>query len=394
MNELQTLQTPEPVTARLEFHLLKQAIQRRFNEMKTAPLFRAAIDKDEIWRLYLASFPEGANPMFRERTEHDCSCCRAPSSRMRAAWCTVIDGEIATLWDIRVEGYQPVIDALADYVKAQAIDNVFLHSEKTVGTDKNFENTDNGVLTWQHFHVTLPDALHAVKGTIGPRLSEYRALHDVVLRSLQEITPDAIETVQDLIAQNSLYRGAEKKALVDAFAIMKRRFDEIPASGHDLFAWSQVIGPNAFVCRMRNDVIGTLLVDLSEGVELEKAVKSFEDKVSGTNYKRPTSLGHAENARRRRKRNLTELGLIDALERRYARLEDVKITNVLFADRSAKTRMAGDVFDTLPVSGRNVKNFDKVEEVTIEKFITDILPTASSLEVLVENRHTSNLVSL
>jgi hypothetical protein len=40
------------------------------------------------------------------------------------------------------------------------------------------------------------------------------------------------------------------------------------------------------------------------------------------------------------------------------------------------------------------QKFDKVEEVGIEKFLTEILPTVSSLEVLLENRHAGNLVSL
>ncbi len=38
-------------------------------------VFVVDVTGDELWDHYLASFPEGANPMFRERTEHDCSCC-------------------------------------------------------------------------------------------------------------------------------------------------------------------------------------------------------------------------------------------------------------------------------------------------------------------------------
>lgn len=376
----------------LDFRVLKLAVQRQFNLMKGASVFRAAIDKDEIWNLYLASFPEGSNPRFRERSEHDCSCCRA-FVKNAGGMVSIVDGEIVTLWDIQADGYQPVVDALADYVRSKVITNVFLYPDKAIGVDKNFEEGESGVRTWEHFHLSLSDALYCKNTDIGPRLSEYQAMHDVVLRSLLEITPDAIETVQDLISQNSLYRGTEKKALLDTFAGMKRQFDGLSISGHGLYAWQQVIGPNAWVCRMRNDVIGTLLVDLSEGKELESAVKSFEDKVSGTNYKRPTAL-ITPKMRDAAKAKLTEIGLIDALERRYARLEDVSITNVLFADRNAKTRMVGDVFDELPVAGKVAKSFDHVEEIGIDKFIADVLPTATSLEVLVENRHSSNLVSL
>lgn len=372
--------------------------------MKTKPIFRVNVDKDEIWRIYLNSFPPGTNPIFRERTEHDCSACKQ-FIRNAGGMVNIEHGEVTTLWDIDAGSFQPIVDALTAYVRNRPIENLFLSSEPRVGVDKNFEESEAGVLTWEHLHLTLPSTLVASKVDIGPRLSNYQADHDVMLRSLQGISRDAIETVQDLISQNSLYRGAEKKAIVDAFAELKRDFDNITVSNinsnvvgnglksQDLFAWSQVIGPNAFVCRIRNDVIGTLLVDLSEGVELEKAVKSFEDKVSGTNYKRPTAL-ITPRMRDNAKAALTELGLMDSLERRYARLEDIDIKDVLFADRNAKKRMAGDVFDALPTKGQSSKNFDRVEEVSIEKFICDILPTATSLELLMENRHVGNLVSL
>lgn len=376
----------------IEFSELKQAIQRKFNQLKDLPLFRVKIDKDEIWNLYLSSFPVGTNPVFRERSEHDCSCCRS-FVKNAGDMIAIVDGEIVTLWDVEIGAqYQPVVDALAAYVKSKAIDNVFLSAESKIGTDNNREDIDGRIVTWQHFHIALPQSLQC-KRDIGAKLGEYQAMHDVVLRSLQEISIDAVETVLDLISQNSLYRGSEKRALLDAFLTMKRQFDELPTSSHDMYAWQQVLSSNAFVCRIRNDVVGTLLVDLSEGKELEIAVKAFEDKVSGTNYKRPTALV-TPKMRDAAKAAITELGYMPALDRRYARLEDVKITNVLFADRSVKSRMSGDVFDDIQTKGDQARNFDKIEEISIDKFISDVLPTATKLEVLFENKHSPNLVSL
>ena len=39
-------------------------------------LFTVDLDKDKFYEHYLASYPEGTNPMYRKRTVHDCSCCR------------------------------------------------------------------------------------------------------------------------------------------------------------------------------------------------------------------------------------------------------------------------------------------------------------------------------
>jgi hypothetical protein len=42
----------------------------------------------------------------------------------------------------------------------------------------------------------------------------------------------------------------------------------------------------------------------------------------------------------------------------------------------------------------NPKNFSKVEEIPVDKFVKDVLPTASSVEVLMDGRLTQNLVSV
>lgn len=133
---------------------------------------------------------------------------------------------------------------------------------------------------------------------------------------------------------------------------------------------------------------------LSEGLEMDQAVRKFEAVVAPANYKRPTALvtkKMIESA----KKTLEELGLISALERRYARLVDINVNDILFADRSTRKVISGDVFDSLntKAAGKS-KSLDRVEEVSIDTFIQEILPRAESVEILVENRHAPNLVSL
>jgi len=386
----------KPTTTELNFLDLKAAVQLKFNEMvKRGPIFRAMIDNDKIWEIYLKSFPEGTNPMFRERTEHDCNCCRA-FIRRAGSMVQIVDGKLDSIWDLKVEGpYQLVANALAEYVKSLGIENVYLYQEPLVGTDQNRDTIDGHSITWHHFCLRLPASLVCRGEEIGPKTSDYQAMHDVVLRSLKEITDDAIEVVQDLISQNSLYRGSEKKNLVDTFADMKKQFTTAIGKGQDedLFAWNEVIGRRSWVCKIRNDVVGTLLVDLSEGMDLEKAVKLFEDKVSGSNYQRPTALV-TPRMRDQAKEKIEELGLMPSLDRQYAKLEHISINNVLFADRSIKNKLSDSIFDEISVRTQTPKNLDKLEEIHIDKFISDILPKAQVIEVLVENQHINNLVSL
>jgi len=395
------------------FSDFQQAVKRQFGRMVAGggDLFRVQIEKDLLWGSYLDSFPTGSNPQFRERTENDCQCCKG-FVRVVGGVVAILNGQIVSIWDVEPEGlpeqYRVVARAMASTVRSCHIDNLFLSPDSSVGTAQNRQQLEDGtVLTWEHFHLDLPRAVVLRGDAIGPKLSDARATHDVLLRSLTEITDEAVVTVLDLIAQNSLYRGEENKFAVEAFRELKKAFNQIAVwetkavtapmladieKERDLFCWSRISALPPSVARIRNTAIGTLLVDLSEGKDLVESVKSFEQKVAPANYKRPTALvTKAMIAKAQEK--VRELGLESALERRYAVLEDITINNVLFADRTSRRVM--NVFDEMSAkTSEKVQKFDKVEEVGVEKFLTEILPTASSLEVMVENRHAGNLVSL
>lgn len=382
----------------MQFKNFKQAVAKQFARMQQQyPLFRTDVSGDELWQLYLTSFPEGTNPIFRERTEHDCSCCRS-FIRTIGNVVAITDHGLETIWDGAIpaeeKAYYAVAVTLGRRVASAPIVDFFFHYEKTVGTDKNFEDMLGSVKTWEHFHVQLPTQFVVAKHLIPTKLGELRAKHDVFKRGLDTLTHDALDTVLELIAQKSLYRGAEFKGIVQNFKSCKLAYGALPEQQRDHYAWlnCNLIGPA--VASIRNSAIGTLLVDLSEGVDLERAVKAFEAKVAPANYKRPTALVTPRMIEEAKKQ-VESLGLTSALERRYAVLEDITINNVLFANRSTRTALGGNVFDALAGETAVKPNaFDKVEEVPIEKFLTEVLPTAKRLEVLVENDHIGRFVSL
>jgi hypothetical protein len=380
------------VTKVANFAVIKTAVAKQFKEMVATGLYYVELDKDALWQTYLASFPAWADPLYRKRTEHDCSCCK---SFIRAAGgiVTIRDNQLVTLWDCQTDdAYQPVVDALAKTVRQHAIANIFLHREPVVGVAKNFEDTTSGVKTWEHFFVNLPAEAHCKGGDIGPKQADARADHDVLLRSLTEIDLGSIDTVLELIDQNSLYRGEENRYAVAEFRKLKQAFSK-SRSAYDLFVWAQVRSAKPAVARIRNTAIGTLLTALSEGEDIEKAVKAFEAVVAPTNYKRPTALV-TKAMIQKAQQTIAELGLTSALERRYATIDDITVNNVLFADRQAKQEM--NVFEELASKApeKSLKSFDKVEEVPIDQFLAKILPKATAIDVLFENRLTTNLASL
>lgn len=372
------------------FSALKAAVDAKFQSMSANVLFFTSVSKDELWDTYLSSFEDGTNPLYLERTEHDCNCCKQ-FIRTMGNVVTIQNGKLASIWDVTVEApYQVVVDALSKLVKQHEIASIFLHDQKSVGTDHNFGLAEDGsFIRWEHFYSVLPKTVVKPADDIATLKSVARNNYNVLERGLREVSFDAIETVLDLIAQNSLYRGEEHVSIVKALKESKLAYDA--ATNKELFCWleSQKLG-NA--SGFKNTVIGTLLMDLSEGKDLEFAVKSFETKVAPSNYKRPTAL-ITESMKKAAVKTIQELGIESALTRRYAVASDLTINNVLFADRSVQPDMG--VLSVLDSQVKtNIPNLDKVEKISIESFIEKVLPTASSIEVLVSNKHTPNLVSL
>lgn len=387
---------PPLLENRMDFGLFKRAVQKQFHRMSTLPLFRVGIDKDILWETYLKSFPEGTNNVFRKRQEYDCSCCRHFIKNIGDVVSMDEGGNIMSIWDIDDpvdDGFAVVASALSKLIHAQKIVGIFLSPTRFVGVEKTFENMVDHVHTWEHFYVQVPNVYVRNAKDIPTLLGEARASHDVMLRSLSEITTDAVGTVIELIDQNAIYRGAEFSTAVDKFRHIKKQWDTLDEEKKDRFAWLQAHKGNNVITRMRNTAIGTLLVDLSNGVDLERAVKSFETIMAPSNYKRPTALVTTAMIEKA-KETLTDLGLMSAIQRRFATIDDIDIRNVIFMDRSSDVPNK-DVFDEIAgtVSDKG-KKLSRVDEVPITVFLQDWVPHATSIEIMPEGMHKGNFVSI
>ncbi len=390
-----------------DFNLFKNAVAKQFERMRGHDLFCVGVGRDELWDCYLESFPQGSNPTYRVRREHDCSCCRQ-FIRTMGGVVAVIDGHVETIWDnvdVGNGAYDIVSGEMAALVASRPIRDVFVHYEQYVGTDRNFETKDGlNVATWNHFSAQLPErrnegrACVVAKASMATIQGDAKSLRDVFLRSLTEITSDAVEAVSEIIDNGALYRGNEYKNVVAKFATAQAQFNGL-TTGTDraLFAWVNFDKVHASVARIKNTAIGTLLEDLSSGTELEGAVKRFETTiVAPANFKRSTALVSKKMVDEARAK-VEALGLTEALERRRAVATDISARDVLFADRTARDVMRdGDVFAGVDTKRTHTQKrlAEAQSEMKIEDFIRDVLPTATGVEVMFENRHGGNMVSL
>ena len=384
----------------MNFSEFKKIFQKNFAEMtKDADyLYEIEIDKDEFWNLYLDSYPAGTNEIYRQRREFDCSCCRHFIKSIGNA-VVIKNNKVRTMWDFRTGDttFQPVIDALNAYLMTKSVTNLYVSKFAHIGTAKNFENLGDGNVTeWEHFSLELPRKFVDTTGrSIGDIQGQFRDTRNVFKRSLDEISEEAVMTVLELIASNSLYKGEEWKSVLEKFLEYKRLYDRTPDNEKDNFAWENSSKAGVVIGRIRNHSIGTLLIDISEDVDLDTAVKKYEVIVAPANYKRPKAI-FTKKMLEDAKKTIEELGYMDSLARRYATLDDITVNNILFSNKDAAKRISGaSVFDEMMSEATSSpKKFSKVEEVSVDKFVSDILPTASGLEAYLENRHASNMVSL
>lgn len=379
----------------------KKAIQDHFAKLsETADhIYQVEVDKDELWNLYLNSFPAGTNEIYRERREYDCSCCRQFIQTIGNV-VFIQDAIVHTIWELDGLGakFQPVADALDAFIKEHAVTDIYISKFTKIGTDKNHEQFPDGrVHTWEHFYLELPskfvDKSHR---SVGDIQGSFRDTKNVFMRSLEEITDDAVDTVLELIGQKSLYKGEEWQRALEEFKKYKAMYAATPAELRDNFAWEQSAKAGMTIGRIRNHSMGTLLVNISQGMNLDEAVRKYEAIVAPTNYKRPKAI-YTKKMLEDAKKMIYDLGYLPSLGRRFATLDDITVNNILFANRNATQRiqLVNDIFSEMERDiSVDPKKFSRVQEISIEDFVKNVLPTATSVEALLENRHAANMVSL
>lgn len=381
-----------------EFAALK--IRENIDKMDMQRMYVVGVDKDKLWETYLDSFPEGINQLYRKRKYYDCSLCRQFIKNLGNV-VQIKDGKVTSIWDVDDldEEFTVVFKALNDLVINASIVDVYVPIQRKIGTECNYETLDDGtIIKHPHFSYTISNEYSIWrKEDANSRMSEIRSGKEVFQRGLEELTMDALDTVIELSESKTLYKGEEWLSTLRDFKQYKKEYEALASDrDKDLYVWERITGIPPVIARLRNHSIGTLLVNLSEGMELEDAVKKYEAVVAPSNYKRPKALFTKKQVEMARQ-TVEELGYSDSLGRRFATLDDITANNILFVNRDCADRVEGasSIFDKLSKKADvTPKKFDKAQTISIDDFIANVLPNVSSVEAYVEYKHCPNFVSL
>lgn len=402
-------------------------IQAKFAEMsKLGKLFRVALTGDQIWELYINSFPAEQNPIFRDPNSTTKNCNHCKNFIRRYGNIVAVDENYAITTMFDVDGgieYAETVKVLTKAIKGSKIEEVFFETfnelnslpyESCSKTSKAFQLgvasnpkrytkeeaekfgvvKPNEVRTFNHFHLFLDAEFVDKSGnSVESIMGNFRDAKNVFQKAMETISLDTLQLVKDLINQGSLLDGTTHLFKIEQIIPLKKQYDELSANQRDNYCW--IASYKLPFAKFKNELIGTLCTELSEGKELNDACQAWNKRVDPANYMKataPITKKQIEEA----KKFVVENGFEESFNRRFATIDDIKVSEILHSNVGNGTVKNASIFDSVKSTSTRHKRaeFDGVEEVTIDKFMKDILPSCTSVEAFFANNHQGNLVSL
>lgn len=404
---------------------LNKLIQAQFDKMcQTGKLFRSKVSGQRLWELYISSF--GNDPVFRdpESSVHNCNLCN--NFIRRYGNIVAVDDElnIMSMFDIEApDEFRTSMKAMSNALKSSYIGEVFFETfielnslpyesctkkndKFKLGIDKNFkrytkeEAEKYGVVkpdeirTFNHFCIYLPKQFVDMSGkSVESLMGEYRDAKNVFQRAMEEIPLDTLNLVRDLINQDSLLDGKTHLYKVEQFIPLAQEYGSVSSMKRDAWLWTKSY--KLPFAKFKNELIGVLCSELAEGKELNDACQAWNKRVDPVNYMKATAPITKKQIEEAQK-FVEENGYVESFNRRMATIDDIKASEILHVNVGKGEIQSVSIFDSVKSTSTRHKRseFDGIEEVSIEKFMKDILPTCTSVEAYLLNRHEKHLVSL
>lgn len=332
-----------------------------------------ATDATGLWDAYLgAHFPD-------ERQHHNCNACRHFIERFGGL--VFIDesgAAIPAIWngDEADVDSAPSIIAMERMVRRAKVTGVFYSAEQTLGQPVT------GI--WRHLSATLPAALvhkHPLL-TAGQSMAEKREDYRTMQRALGDFTAAHVDQALHLLNSDAIYRSekvvAPAQFLRDLIAI---RDDNQREDSRRNLTWRRIAAAPAGFCHPRSSMIGTLLEDISAGLDFADVSRKFAAKMHPLAYQRPQAAPKA-GAIAQAEAMFETLGLAPSLERRIARIEEIPL---LWSPKKAEAPKSGGIFSHL--QSRDAADAPSMNvpaiAMTLDKFHRTVIGGAEEIQVSV-----------
>lgn len=402
-----------------------QKLQEQFTKMcATGKLFKVALSGQQVWDLYLQSFKP--DPIFRDPASsvHNCNLCNNFIRRYGNIVAITNDFKIMSIFDVEAdEEFALVAKNLSKAITSSKVSEVFFETFNELnslpyescsksnamfqlGMAKNVKRytkeeaekfgvvKPNEIREFHHMNLSLPKEFVDMTGnSIEQIRGTFRDSKEVFQRGMETISLDTLMLVKDLINQGSLLDGPAHLEKLEKMIPLKQQYDSLSSEVKDNWCW--IVSYRFKYAKFRNELMGVLCSELSEGKEINEACRTWNQRVDPTNYMKATAPITKKQIEEARK-FVEENGYTESFDRRFANMKDIKMSEILHANNGSTEIKSVSIFDNVKSTSTRHKRseFDGVEEIHIDKFMKDILPTCTSIEVFLKNTHEGHMVSL
>ncbi|MEZ2656950.1 YfaP family protein [Aneurinibacillus aneurinilyticus] len=360
-----------------QYPQFSEVIKHHFSTFDNLPLFTT--DAEGLFEVFLESLPHEA------RQHYTCSCCRHFVNRFGGLVSISEDGEVTSvMWDDHntPDFFVEAVKMMKQIVLKSRVTGVFISSDRVLGQPHS-----GG---WDHMSVTLPTQKVYRSGVKTARqvMAEKREDFRILIAGLMEYSLNAIDQAVTLLESESLYRSDKVLGVAKFLQELHiKRQNTRNSRAQDNITWLAVAtAPDGF-CHVKSSMIGTLLDDIINGLSFDYISRRFAEKMNPSNYMRAQvapSQGNIQQA----EKIVEKMGIANSLKRRYAIFEE--IPHFLWKSNKSeqKSSKTNGVFSNIIPKDKDAKS-NKVSlpntTMTWDKFQRIVLPTAKSIEVMVDN---------
>lgn len=407
---------------------LNKQIQQHFQQnMQQHKLFRVSLSGRQVWDLYFNAFGDENNPVFRDpaSSTHNCNHCKNFIRRYGNIVAIDDNLKVITLFDIKGnKEFKDSMKSMSKAISKSKISEIFLETFDELkslpyescnknqevfrlGVENNIKRytkeeartfgvvKEGEIRTFNHFCLDIPKKFVDMSGaSIESIMANYRDAKQVFKRAMDEMSTDTLKLVRDLINQGSLLNGDSHLHKVETMIPLSKEYSDLAKKNRDNWCWVKSYGFQ--LAKFRNELMGVLCSDLSQGEDINKACKAWNKRVDPANYmkaKAPITKKQIKEAQKFVEENDFEA----SFDRRFAVADDIDINEILHINTADGVASKGSIFDKVSStkkSSHSKNNFEDVKEIGIDKFMKEVLPAAEGLEVYLENKHSNNMMSL
>lgn len=369
-----------------EFTYLQEAVKAHFARTMDSfgpHLYTVDIDGDKLYEIYLKNLP------VQERKGHTCNCCKDFIRKFgNLAVLTPNDGiQISAVWPASLDSvpeiYRDSIREMSQAVNKANVTGVYLWDNVGIGSWGVFHQGG-----WNHFHLTPPPANHTRRDMNASQMmalkkEDFKCMIAALLDFKQEVVAKAL----NFLESEALYRGEKFVAPAKFLLNLQEKIETRGGKNQkirDRFIWQAVAAAPPGWATPRSGMIGTLLVDIKDGLDFGLVKSRFAAKMDPTQYQRPQSAPSEGNIQQAEKL-FRDMGLEPALHRRFMRYDECEF---LWQPQELKQKkQEGGIFGHLRQNPPQPVNATEMDirgtvNVTWEKFRKKILPKAKQIQIM------------